>query len=253
VFGTQIVHLRPLLAAAFTGLKNAPDGNPRAEHDWVLVRYLELPGDAERMDQHPDSPRLARAIAQCRVLSISWSGVVYRSASVRYANRDDLVTGMGARQNPARWNPAPPLQTFAAVYASLEMQTAMEEAVAHQRYYHLPVEKALPRVIAAIQVSLQRVLNLMDRDVLKKLKVRRRQLVDENWRGCNGRGIEALTQAVGRLAWEDDWEEDKRWEALLVPSAADPGGVNLVVFPGNLEPPGSYLLILNPSQLPPPS
>lgn len=205
------------------------------------------------MEPHSDSSRLARVMAQCRGLSISWSGVVYRSASVRYANRDDLITGMGAQQNPARWNPPPLLRTFAAVYASLEMQTAVEEAVAHHRYYHLPVEKAFPRVLAAIQVSLQRVLNLTDRAVLKKLKATRRQFIDEDWRDCNRRGTEAITQAIGRLAWEDDWGEEERWEALLVPSAADPGGVNVVVFPGNLEPPGSYLLKLNPSQLPPPS
>jgi len=59
-----------------------------------------------------------------------------------------------------------------------------------------------------------------------------------------------LTQAIGRLAWHDDWGDGRRWEGLLVPSAADPGGVNLLVFPGNLQPPDSYLLIINPGQLP---
>jgi len=175
---------------------------------------------------------------------------VYRAASVRYANRDDLITGLGAKQNGARWNPPPPLPTFATVYASLEMSTALQEALAHHRYYRLPVERALPRVITSIQVSLQRVLNLTRQDVLRKLKLTRRRLAEEDWRVCNRSGAEAPTQALGRLAWHDDWGEDQRWEGLLVPSAAEAGGVNLLVFPGNLRPPNSYLLIINLGQLP---
>lgn len=52
-------------------------------------------------------------------------------------------------------------------------------------------------------------------------------------------------QAIGRLAW------DAEWQGLLVPSAANEAGVNLIVFPGNLVPPRSYLLIVNRDQLPP--
>jgi RES domain-containing protein len=205
------------------------------------------------MDPHPDSPRLARALARCRPLSIPWSGIVYRAASVRYANRDDLITGLGAKQNGARWNPPPPLPSFAAVYTSLHIATAVQEALSHHRYYHLPVERALPRVIASIQLCLQRVLNLTSPQVLRKLKLTRRRLLEEDWRACNRRGAEALTQALGRLAWHDEWGDDRRWEGLLVPSAHDPAGVNLLAFPGNLHPPGSYLLIINPGQLPPPT
>ena len=36
-----------------------------------------------------------------------------------------------------------------------------------------------------------------------------------------------------------------------MPSVAHPGGTNLIVFPGNLTPPDSYLLIINREQLPP--
>jgi hypothetical protein len=101
-------------------------------------------------------------------------------------------------------------------------------------------------VLVSIQVCLQRVLGLIDPGVRKTLGVTRGQLVGEDWRAVNRAGCESLTQAIGRLAW------DAEWEGLLLPSAADPGGVNLIVFPGNLLPPQSYLMIVNRDQLPPP-
>jgi RES domain-containing protein len=68
------------------------------------------------MQQHADSVRLAQAIARCESRAISWEGIVYRSAAVRYANRDDFLTGAGAKIAGARWNHA---DSFAAVYTSL--------------------------------------------------------------------------------------------------------------------------------------
>jgi hypothetical protein len=81
--------------------------------------------------------------------------------------------------------------------------------------------------------------------VRRILGITRDQLRGEDWRACNRGGEEALTQAIGRLTW------DAQWEGLEVPSAADDAGVNLIVFPGNLLPPRSYLLIINRDQLPP--
>jgi RES domain-containing protein len=161
---------------------------------------------------------------------------------VAYANRDDLLTGAGAKRDGARWNPP---DSVATVYTSLEMQTATEEALSHHRYFGFAVETALPRVMVAIRVSLRRVLNLTDPRPRSALGITRGRLTAEDWRAANARGEEALTQAVGRLAWENGWE------GLLVSSSADPGGVNLIVFPGNLVPPESYLLIVNRDQLPP--
>jgi filamentous hemagglutinin len=194
------------------------------------------------MQHHPESKQLARALARCDKYGEPWAGVVYRSASVRYANRDDLLTGAGSKSAGARWNPP---ASVATVYASLTIETAMAEALAHHRYYGFAVEQALPRVLVSIQARLQRVLILTDRRVCRTLGVRRSQLIEEDWRACNGGGEEARTQALGRLAW------DAGWEGLVLPSAANPDGMNLVVFPGNLLPPQSYLLIINRDQLPP--
>jgi RES domain-containing protein len=193
------------------------------------------------MRRHAESERLARALARCEKHAGPWAGVVYRSASVRYANRDDLLTGAGSKSTGARWNPP---DSAATVYTSLDIQTAVAEALAHHRYYGFAVERALPRVLVSIQVRLQRVLQLTDRKVSRVLGVTRGRLLGEDWRACNRGGEEALTQAIGRLAW------DAGWEGLAVPSAADPSGAYLIVFPGNLLPPRSYLLIFNRDQLP---
>jgi RES domain-containing protein len=193
------------------------------------------------MPYHAESERLARALARCEKYAGAWAGVVYRSASVRYANRDDLLTGAGSKSAGARWNPP---GSAATVYTSLDFPTAIAEALAHHRYYGFAIETALPRVLVAIQVRLQRVLKLTDPKVRRTLGMTRDQLLSEDWRACNLSGEEALPQAIGRLAW------DAEWEGLEVPSAANIGGVNLIVFPGNLLIPRSYLLIINRDQLP---
>jgi RES domain-containing protein len=109
----------------------------------------------------------------------------------------------------------------------------------------LPVSQALPRVLVSIQVKLQRLLDLTDQKTRRALGVSRAALLAEDWRARNQEGGEALTQTIGRLAYE------LNWEGLLVPSAARTGAVNLIFFPGNLLAPESYFLILNRDQLPP--
>jgi RES domain-containing protein len=169
------------------------------------------------MRRHAKSERLTGALARCEKHAVAWAGVVYRSASVRYANRDDLLTGAGSKSAGARWNPP---RSVATVYTSHDIQTAVAEALAHHRYYGFTVETALPRVLVSIQIRLQRVLKLTDPKVRRILGVTRDQLLGEDWRERHRRGEEALTQAIGRLAW------DAEWEGLEVPSAADPAGVN---------------------------
>jgi RES domain-containing protein len=195
------------------------------------------------MQKHPDSDLIAQRLARCGRWQRAWFGVVFRSASPRYANRDDFFTGAGAKAGGARWN-AP--ASFASVYTSLEPDTAVSEGLAHHEYFGLPIESALPRTLAAARVALERVLDLTVPSVRRTLGLNRAALLDEDWRAANRNGNESLTQTIGRLAWTAEWE------GLLVPSAAARGGTNLIVFPGNLTPPDSYLLIINRGQLPPP-
>jgi RES domain-containing protein len=201
--------------------------------------HLQLP---IAMHFHADSDRLARAMARCIGLAVPWSGSLYRSASPRYANRDDLTTGAGSKATGARWNPP---NSFRAVYTSVEVETALAEVLAHFRYYRLPIAQAMPRVIVSLEATLRRVLDLSDGATRRALGVSGRRLLTEPWRELQKKRREAITQAVGRLVY------DAGLEALLVPSAARKGGHNLVIFPANLDAPGSWLRIINRDDLPP--
>jgi filamentous hemagglutinin len=189
---------------------------------------------------HPETDRLRHAIERCASRAIRWSGVVYRSASPRYANKDDLLTGVGSKRAGARWNPP---RSFPTVYASLDPHTSLDEVLAHFRHYGIPIESAMPRVTVSVHVWLGRVLDLTDGPTRSALRVSAPRMLDEPWREKQAAGREALTQALGRLAHE------LGWEALLVPSAARPGGVNLILFAANLSG-RSSLEIVNVGELP---
>ncbi len=191
---------------------------------------------------HPDSDRLARAIGRCDPLAVAWSGFVYRSASPEYGSRDDLITGAGAKKAGGRWNPK---DSFHSVYASLDLDTALAEMLAHYRRFRIPAHMATPRLFAALEVKLTRTLDLRAGKVRSTLKLSADRMTAEEWWKLQKAGKEAITQAVGRLAYTAGWQ------ALLVPSAANPGGANLILFPANLAPPASWLKIHNPGSLPP--
>jgi RES domain-containing protein len=189
---------------------------------------------------HPESVRLRQALERCALRAVRYSGVVYRSASPRYANKDDLLTGVGSKTAGARWNPP---KSFPTVYSSLDPHTALDEVLAHFRYYKIPVESAMPRVTVSVRVRLGRVLDLADGKTRSALRVSERRMLDEPWREEQKAGREALTQALGRLSHE------LGWEGLLVPSAARKEGMNLIVFPANLSR-RSPLEIINVGDLP---
>jgi RES domain-containing protein len=180
------------------------------------------------MKEHPESDRLQRTLGKCLAHAAPWKGELYRSASPKYANKDDLITGAGSKSAGARWNPSGSCHT---VYASLEIETAVAEALQHFRYYGLSVSKAMPRVIVALEAKLERALDLRDGGVRRLLAVSENRMLTEPWREEQKKGREALTQALGRLVFALDFQ------ALLVPSAARRGGSNLILFPANLEPP----------------
>ena len=181
------------------------------------------------MRSHPDYPRIvACARAGPR------ADLVGRRVPLRlpaYAGARDLLSGEGVRRYGGRWNAA---GSFAAVYASLTPETAVAEALAHSRHYGIPDADVLPRVLVALDASLAALADLTDGGARRILRVSRRRLCGEPWRRAAEAGREALTQAIGRAAFEAGLE------ALLVPSAASRAGANLVVFPERLRP-GSRL------------
>jgi RES domain-containing protein len=101
----------------------------------------------------------------------------------------------------------------------------------------------MPRVTVSVRVRVERVLDLTDGKIRSALQVSERRMLDEPWREQQQAGREALTQALGRLIHELEWE------GFLVPSAASRGGVNLILLPTNFSS-RSSLEIINVSELP---
>jgi RES domain-containing protein len=133
---------------------------------------------------------------------------------------------------------------FAATYLSCEYQTSVEEYFAGNRRRGLPPEEAMPMVVTGVAVRFSNILDFTDGQVRRALHVSSERMVGERWWEVRDQGEEAITQAIGRLSREAGIK------GLLVPSAAYPGGVNLVVFPNRLAPGVDRLEIVNPDRLP---
>lgn len=153
--------------------------------------------------------------------------VAYRAAQVRYANKTDLISGLGTKAFGGRWTPP---GAFATVHASLDVHAALAESLGTQSHYGIGAADRLPLVLVALDVSLRRVLDLTRESILVALNLSRQRLVRCRWRAAMDRGQEALTQSVGRVAFEA-----AALEGMLVPSAQARGGTNLIVFPDRLR------------------
>ncbi len=165
-------------------------------------------------------------------------GTIYRSTSPRYATSSDLVSGAGSRLHGGRWNPI----GVAAVYGSFTPETALAETLAHCRYYGLPVHAAMPRTFVAIEFSLAKVLDLKLGRNRQILGVSQRRLLECDWRAAMQHGQLPLTHQVALAAF------NAGLETLVVASAADPAGKNLIVFVDRLEV-GSRLAVIRGDRL----
>jgi RES domain-containing protein len=184
---------------------------------------------------HPTQEIIAQVI-----FSRFLTGILYRAASVRRSNPDDLVAGIGSLLTGGRWTPP---GAFRAVYASRDEVTALDEAWQQNLRLGVPTWMALPLVVTALEVDLQPILDLTDGRVRRVLCVSGVRMLAEPWWAFQDRGEEALTQALGRLA------RDQGFAGLLAPSAARRDGANAVVFPDRLAA-AHRLSIINPDRLP---
>jgi len=189
-----------------------------------------------------DEPLLASALALCLASAGGWSGLAFRSARLRFASREDLLTGSGALRFGGRFNGK---ASFAAVYASTDDETADAEV----RYYatRFGWRTMLPRALVGVEVRLALVLNLIDVPTPLAASGVDRDGLLADWEPVQNSGGEAETQRLGRLA------RQAGFEGLLAPSARRAGGVNLVYFPDRLRVDlGSTLQVINAEDLPEP-
>jgi RES domain-containing protein len=186
----------------------------------------------------PTLKQLKSRLDRLLPLATAFNGIGYRSSTPEYATEADLLTGEGSKLHGGRWNPV----GIAAVYASLTPETAMAETLAHNRYYSISIEDSMPRTFVAIEANLHVVLDLRDGSIRRRLQVSEERILTADWRKDMRGGHEPITQMVGQAAYETGWE------GLIVPSAADLKGHNLLVFPEKLQS-RSWLQVLHADRL----
>jgi RES domain-containing protein len=188
----------------------------------------------------PEILELFERISRLLPLAVAFEGVVVRSAGTHYANEDDFLSGAGSAKVGGRWN----RKGIIAVYASLDILTAIQEAYQNILSYGFSLDAIRPRVTAGAAVKLNRVMDLTRRSLRQKLGFSLQELIEEDWQALQNAGEEAWTQAIGRGCREAGFE------ALLVPSARHKGGKNIIIFPDRLDA-DSSLTLLGSEDLPP--
>jgi RES domain-containing protein len=188
----------------------------------------------------PEVIELFERIGELLPKAIQFEGTVVRSAGTRYANEKDFLSGEGAAYFGGRWN----RRGIRAVYASLDIITATHEAYQNFLSHGFSLSAIRPRVTAGASIKLTAVFDVSARAVRRKIGFALMELLEEDWAAIQAAGDESWTQAIGRGCYENGFE------ALLVPSARNRNGKNLVIFPDRLRP-ASTLELLGPDDLPP--
>lgn len=174
---------------------------------------------------HPRQKRLREHLHEHPLKLLSWSGVGFRSATLKHARSETLLDGKGALRAGGRWN-AP--ACFRAVYLSLSPQTSVAEVFRTAGHYGFSAGDLRPRVIAAARVSLSRVVDLRPDGRALSAVCTLDELLGEDWRAANDSGRMALSQTLGGLLHQ------AKIEGFLVPSATGVDAGNLIVFNDHL-------------------
>lgn len=157
-----------------------------------------------------------------------FDGVCFRNVKLRYADPPtQLLSTEWSKKKGGRYNP----ERVPMLYLSCDPHTCLEEAIYVLEKLGVPVSKIFPRVMYAIRVRVSKILDLTDSNVRKALDITESELkTDDDWFSIQKSGGEAVTQTIGRLAYEAGFE------ALRVPSARF-AGENLNLYsPDNLLP-----------------
>jgi RES domain-containing protein len=189
------------------------------------------------------NPRYAVFLAELKNVRrpfSKWKGLLFRASCLPYAQTAKLLDGKGSLTHGGRWSAA---STFPAVNLSTAPETAIAESGATFTYYNFAPSDVRPKVIVAARASFSKVLDLVAPKGLRtKPWLELDKLLAEDWHKVNDAKHESQSQAFGRAAY------DLGAEALLVPSARVPGGMNLVYFP-EVRARGSIVEILGENDL----
>lgn len=197
-----------------------------------------------KLDSHPEQGKISTRLRRLgRSADTKFEGELFRFIHPEFTKPADIVSGKGALHVDGRWNAAGAQKLS---YMAMAPGTALAEALAHVRYYNLPESKALPKVLVAVELRASRILDLRDGKLRRKLQLSEALIRTLDWRRENQKGVEAITQA-----WGFAFGQVGRYEAVIVPSAADSQGVNVLVLPDNLAA-GSHFQVITEVRLPKP-
>lgn len=179
------------------------------------------------MTPHPDFPFFFDVFKSTPALFGSYNANVFRQSQPRWMSLPYRFTGIGSVMTGARWSVKGLMPTL---YASLDPHTLSDEAYHKARRYGWnPDEFPGPQLVVRMRWNLQRVVDLTLAATRKALAVTKRDLIECDWPTEQSHGREALTQAIGRAAFEN------LGEGLVVPSARRAGGVNMVYYPAHRQ------------------
>lgn len=135
-------------------------------------------------------------------------GSYFRIVSTKRA--DEILSTQGSFAYGGRYNPP---NEFGALYLGETIQVCKQERKRKSKDYLLA-----PQIIGKVKVSLEKVLDLTDPKILKRLGIRKEDLLH-----AGDEEIWDLTWAIARLAYQSGIE------AILAPSVTK-AGKNLIIF-----------------------
>ena len=171
---------------------------------------------------HSNFGRINRRLRAAPELLRPWRGAAYRVTTLDYPSPQSILQGQGSYLYGGRWNA---IGSFRAVYGSTEDTVAVVESRATADYARVPWPFPTPRLLVAIKLSLQAVVDLTESETRLVLGLTVEELQAEDWRKTQEDGRESLTQAVGRAVFANGGE------GLLSASARVPEGINVAYFP----------------------
>lgn len=191
------------------------------------------------MKPDPRHTRIKQHLKEHPLKLVAWSGIVYRSTTLKHARSEQLTDGKGALTHAGRWNPP---EKFRAVYFSLTPEASLAEVFQTANHYGIPSTSFRPRVIAGVQVQLKKIVDLRPDAKAISSVCSLKELLGEDWRNATDQGRMTLSQTLGSLLHASGIE------GFLIPSAIGKGSDNLIIFNDNLHT-DSHLEVLNAGEL----